>query len=304
MVFCKLAEQIQRRARLPCAAERYRRLKSAGIVARAQDAAERGLSAGGLLFGVHSIPDGSFRSGTAAVVQTSKAQQHERRVRVVISSWSQYKRRFRMRRHGIRSVCDYRGCGRLVVTLYRRRPSLRRQLRRRPAASRRPSRLRVWRMGSRTWASRPAAKGIGVAATARWCRAPTTATLTTIPFQPWARGLHEYRMKTLAKDDPYPACVPHGGPRQFAAAGGFQIVQMHEVQRIYISPAARPAAGASSTWTAGSFPTSPPTNSIPATWGTRSGAGRATRSSSRRPASMKGTGCSAARACRPPKRSA
>ena len=44
--------------------------------------------------------------------------------------------------------------------------------------------------------------------------------LKAIPFQPWARALHEYRMTTLAKDDPYPRCVPHGGPRQFAAAGG------------------------------------------------------------------------------------
>ncbi len=67
--------------------------------------------------------------------------------------------------------------------------------------------------------------------------------LKAIPFQPWARGLHEYRMKTLAKDDPYPACVPHGGPRQFSAAGGFLIVQMHEVQRIYIL-----SGGAARSW--------------------------------------------------------
>jgi hypothetical protein len=67
--------------------------------------------------------------------------------------------------------------------------------------------------------------------------------LDQIPFQPWARGLHEYRMKTLAKDDPYPKCVPHGGPRQFAAANGFQILQMPEVQRIYIV-----SGGAARSW--------------------------------------------------------
>ena len=42
--------------------------------------------------------------------------------------------------------------------------------------------------------------------------------LKEIPFQPWAKGLYDYRNETLAKDDPYPKCVPHGGPRQFAAA--------------------------------------------------------------------------------------
>ena len=68
-------------------------------------------------------------------------------------------------------------------------------------------------------------------------------TLADIPFQPWARGLHEYRMKTLAKDDPYPKCIPHGGPRQFAAANGFKIIQLPEVQRIYII-----SGGAARSW--------------------------------------------------------
>ena len=57
------------------------------------------------------------------------------------------------------------------------------------------------------------------------------------------RGLHEYRNKTLAKDDPYPKCVPHGGPRQFAAANGFKILQLPEVQRIYII-----SGGAARSW--------------------------------------------------------
>jgi hypothetical protein len=67
--------------------------------------------------------------------------------------------------------------------------------------------------------------------------------LKAIPFQPWAQGLFEYRNATLAKDDPYPKCVPHGGPRQFAAANGFQILQMHDVQRVYII-----SGGAARSW--------------------------------------------------------
>ena len=67
--------------------------------------------------------------------------------------------------------------------------------------------------------------------------------LKEIPFQPWARGLYEYRNQTLAREDPYPKCVPHGGPRQFAAAGGFQILQMPDVQRIFII-----SGGAARSW--------------------------------------------------------
>jgi hypothetical protein len=67
--------------------------------------------------------------------------------------------------------------------------------------------------------------------------------LKEIPFQPWAKALYDYRNETLAKDDPYPKCVPHGGPRQFAAANGFQILQMHDVQRVYIL-----SGGAARTW--------------------------------------------------------
>lgn len=67
--------------------------------------------------------------------------------------------------------------------------------------------------------------------------------LKDIPFQPWAKALFDYRNQTLAKDDPYPRCTPHGGPRQFAAAGGFQIVQMPEAQRVYIL-----SGGAARSW--------------------------------------------------------
>ena len=37
------------------------------------------------------------------------------------------------------------------------------------------------------------------------------------PFQPWAKGLYEYRQRNLLKDDPMASCLPPGGPRQFQA---------------------------------------------------------------------------------------
>ncbi len=38
------------------------------------------------------------------------------------------------------------------------------------------------------------------------------------PFQPWAKGLYEYRQRNLLKDDPMASCLPPGGPRQFQTA--------------------------------------------------------------------------------------
>jgi hypothetical protein len=54
------------------------------------------------------------------------------------------------------------------------------------------------------------------------------------PFQPWAKGLYEYRQRNLLKDDPMASCLPPGGPRQFQAPYGLQIVQQPDRQRIFI----------------------------------------------------------------------
>ncbi len=35
------------------------------------------------------------------------------------------------------------------------------------------------------------------------------------PFQPWAKGLYEYRQKSMLRDDPTVSCLPPSGPRQF-----------------------------------------------------------------------------------------
>jgi hypothetical protein len=54
------------------------------------------------------------------------------------------------------------------------------------------------------------------------------------PFQPWAKGLYEYRQKTLLKDDPLASCLPPGGPRQFQVPYGIQIVEQPEKQRVFV----------------------------------------------------------------------
>ncbi|MGP0076338.1 MAG: DUF6152 family protein [Bryobacteraceae bacterium] len=54
------------------------------------------------------------------------------------------------------------------------------------------------------------------------------------PFQPWAKGLYEYRQRTLLKDDPMLSCLPPAGPRLFQAAHGVQFIEQPERQRIFI----------------------------------------------------------------------
>jgi len=54
------------------------------------------------------------------------------------------------------------------------------------------------------------------------------------PFQPWAKGLYEYRQRNLLKDDPMVSCLPPGGPRQFQAAHGFQLLEQPDRQRIFV----------------------------------------------------------------------
>jgi len=54
------------------------------------------------------------------------------------------------------------------------------------------------------------------------------------PFQPWARGLYEYRQRELLKDDPMASCLPPGGPRQFQAPHGLQIMEQPDRQRVFV----------------------------------------------------------------------
>ena len=54
------------------------------------------------------------------------------------------------------------------------------------------------------------------------------------PFQPWAKGLYEYRQRALLKDDPMVSCLPPGGPRMFQVAHGVQFLDQPDRQRIFV----------------------------------------------------------------------
>ena len=54
------------------------------------------------------------------------------------------------------------------------------------------------------------------------------------PLQPWTLALTNYRQDTFIASEPYTRCKPAGGPRQIMSPYGFEIVQMPEIQRVYI----------------------------------------------------------------------
>jgi len=62
----------------------------------------------------------------------------------------------------------------------------------------------------------------------------TNLQLAEVPFQPWARALFEYRQKNFERDAPHSRCKPSPGPRQVGTAYGFEIVEMRELQRVFI----------------------------------------------------------------------
>src|SRR5262245_19017489 len=52
------------------------------------------------------------------------------------------------------------------------------------------------------------------------------------PFQPWAKALYDYRSNN--EFEPHTRCKPSGGARQFVTPHGTEIVEMPELQRIFI----------------------------------------------------------------------
>ena len=52
------------------------------------------------------------------------------------------------------------------------------------------------------------------------------------PFQPWAKALYDYRRTN--EFEPHTRCKPSGGARQFVTPYGTEIVEMPDLQRIYI----------------------------------------------------------------------
>ena len=53
-----------------------------------------------------------------------------------------------------------------------------------------------------------------------------------IPFQPWAKALYDYRVKTEDKDDPEGFCLPGGGTRASALGSDWEFVQLPQQKRI------------------------------------------------------------------------
>ena len=51
---------------------------------------------------------------------------------------------------------------------------------------------------------------------------------------PWAKAVHDDRIRSGFRDDPLGRCVPPGGPRQFLGAQGFQFVEQRELGRILV----------------------------------------------------------------------
>ena len=62
----------------------------------------------------------------------------------------------------------------------------------------------------------------------------TNLTMADVPFQPWARAMYEHRQANFERDAPHSRCKPSPGPRQVGTAYGFEIVEMRDLQRIFI----------------------------------------------------------------------
>src|SRR5262245_34289268 len=52
------------------------------------------------------------------------------------------------------------------------------------------------------------------------------------PYQPWAKALYEYRRTN--EFEPHTRCKPSGGARQFVTPYGTEIVEMPDLQKIFI----------------------------------------------------------------------
>jgi len=55
-----------------------------------------------------------------------------------------------------------------------------------------------------------------------------------VPLQPWAKALTNDRHLSALASEPYTRCKPSGGPRQFMSPYGLEIVELPELQRIYV----------------------------------------------------------------------
>lgn len=56
-----------------------------------------------------------------------------------------------------------------------------------------------------------------------------------VPFLPWAKELFLHRRRTLTADDPHVRCKPSGAARLYHTPYGFEIIQVPELQRVFMS---------------------------------------------------------------------
>ncbi|MES2603788.1 MAG: hypothetical protein V4603_02560 [Pseudomonadota bacterium] len=55
-----------------------------------------------------------------------------------------------------------------------------------------------------------------------------------VPIQDWALAITNYRQQIFLASEPYTRCKPAGGPRQIMSPYGFEILDMPELERLYI----------------------------------------------------------------------
>jgi hypothetical protein len=66
-----------------------------------------------------------------------------------------------------------------------------------------------------------------------WLPGPSQiAKAEDIPFQPWAKGIYDFRQTTEL--EPHTRCKASGGPRQFVTPYGVEIVDIAELKRVMI----------------------------------------------------------------------
>jgi hypothetical protein len=82
-----------------------------------------------------------------------------------------------------------------------------------------------WPDGHPMLGAGPADKGIWGACCGSLSNAQT-------PYQPWARALYDYRRNN--EFEPHTRCKPSGGARQFVTPYGTEIVEMPDLQKIFI----------------------------------------------------------------------
>jgi len=63
---------------------------------------------------------------------------------------------------------------------------------------------------------------------------PNNIRAEDVPFQPWAKALHDARELNIESDEPHTRCKASPGPREFITPYGVEFVDFPELQRMYL----------------------------------------------------------------------